>query len=186
MTISSTGHVQPDNIYLDISLNRTLFLFHRFPAGPQMQQRIWGQIVFLQLATTTFEYPIESDWCLNNKSLLELLVNIGNICSDSPVETAFAIHCSAKRQWQVQHFNSGQKHGVTCDPRALIGRMLEQDSIGVILCHSHPLSDSKPSSCDIQTTANIARLCRTLNVKLLDHIIFGTVDCFSFRTAGYL
>lgn len=118
--------------------------------------------------------------------LTDMLIEIGENCLGSNVEKAFAIHWSPANQWQTQSFTHGRLHDVVINQRALIEQIVRRESTGLLLCHGHPATSSKPSKCDIRTTSNINRLCRALHVTLLDHIIFGQDSCFSFRQAGYL
>ena len=56
----------------------------------------------------------------------------------------------------------------------------------IIIAHNHPFSDPDPSESDIETTARLAAKLKDAGVTLLDHIITGQAEVFSFREAGLI
>lgn len=68
--------------------------------------------------------------------------------------------------------------------RALISRALEVNAVNIILTHNHPSGHAEPSREDIQLTFHVHELCRSLEVKLLDHIIISKSGSFSFLSQG--
>ena len=54
---------------------------------------------------------------------------------------------------------------------------------GVIMAHNHPSGVAWPSDADIRTTHDAALFLRTLDIDLIDHLIFIADGHFSFRTA---
>ena len=60
--------------------------------------------------------------------------------------------------------------------------VLFYDCYGFFLIHNHPGSDSSPSPEDFLTTKEIERLGKSLGVRLIDHIIIGENDYYSFKT----
>ena len=71
-----------------------------------------------------------------------------------------------------------------------VGRVAElalvQKATSVILSHNHPDGDPTPSSEDVNTTEVLYRALRPLGVQLVDHIIFGGRDTFSFAANGMM
>ena len=53
-------------------------------------------------------------------------------------------------------------------------------SSGVILAHNHPSGDAEPSNCDIRETERLRDGLRTLGIDLLDHIVVGHGQWYSF------
>lgn len=51
---------------------------------------------------------------------------------------------------------------------------------GVILAHNHPSGDVRPSKADTEQTEKVMKGLRTLEIQLLDHIIIGDGDFYSF------
>jgi len=56
----------------------------------------------------------------------------------------------------------------------------------VILVHNHPSGRVEPSSEDRRLTEKIKAACETVSIKVLDHLIVGDNQYFSFREAGLL
>ncbi|MGL5767411.1 MAG: JAB domain-containing protein [Sarcina sp.] len=65
-------------------------------------------------------------------------------------------------------------------PRLIVERALKYPTKGIIFAHNHPSGDLKPSRKDIELTHELKDLLDVLDIKLLDHIILGEGDHFSF------
>jgi len=65
-------------------------------------------------------------------------------------------------------------------PRRIIEEALSCHSAGLILVHNHPSGDSEPSPEDKQLTRSIAEAARTVDLRVLDHIIVGKEGYCSF------
>ena len=50
----------------------------------------------------------------------------------------------------------------------------------IILCHNHPSGNLNPSELDIRLTRNAVEAGKLLEVIVLDHIIIGRNDYYSF------
>ncbi|MBR6641010.1 MAG: JAB domain-containing protein, partial [Clostridia bacterium] len=57
---------------------------------------------------------------------------------------------------------------------------------GVILVHNHPSGSLIPSREDMQITADVQQALKTLDVKVLDHIILTEKSFYSFSDEGTL
>ena len=68
----------------------------------------------------------------------------------------------------------------------LVEFALSHDATGVILAHNHPSGRLRPSRTDIETTEQVREILQKVDVKLLDHVIVGNDDSFSFADAGLL
>ena len=80
----------------------------------------------------------------------------------------------------------GQRDRVCACPRSMVKAALLLEADGVILAHNHPSGNPAPSQADICFTRRITNLFRTLNILLLDHVIFANRDFMSFRQEGLL
>lgn len=65
------------------------------------------------------------------------------------------------------------------EPREIVKRVLSYDASGFFLVHNHPSGDTTPSEDDVRITARIKEVCKSLNIRFLDHLIVGE-DFFSF------
>ncbi len=57
---------------------------------------------------------------------------------------------------------------------------------GIIVVHNHPSGHSSPSQSDKDITGELARVCKSLDIRLVDHIIVCPHDHFSFVENGLL
>jgi DNA repair protein RadC len=70
--------------------------------------------------------------------------------------------------------------------RALLGEALRLDAVGIILAHSHPSGQCRPSGCDIAATRRLVEVARALDITLIDHLIVTTDAVYSMRAGGLL
>ena len=56
----------------------------------------------------------------------------------------------------------------------------------VIFIHNHPSGDPAPSREDRDCTNRLVEASKILGIRVLDHIIFGETDYYSFADAGLL
>jgi DNA repair protein RadC len=72
------------------------------------------------------------------------------------------------------------------DVRLLFKKAVALASVGIIVCHNHPSGKLKPSEADKDLTKKIKDAGKTLDIKLLDHLIITQKDYFSFADNGIL
>ncbi|MFQ5752845.1 MAG: DNA repair protein RadC [bacterium] len=71
-------------------------------------------------------------------------------------------------------------------PRKIVERALHHHAVGIIIAHNHPAGILTPSKEDCAVTKAIKDALKTVDVALLDHIIIGGNDYFSFNKKGLL
>ena len=71
-------------------------------------------------------------------------------------------------------------------PRKIVERALYHHAVGVIIAHNHPAGTLTPSKEDCAVTKAIKDALKTVEISLLDHIIIGGNDYFSFNKKGLL
>ena len=71
-------------------------------------------------------------------------------------------------------------------PREILKAALDCYASAVILVHNHPSGNSAPSSEDRSITRKISECLATCSIKVLDHLIIGRGEPFSFRSAGLI
>ena len=90
---------------------------------------------------------------------------------------------------RINHFEIISEGGITgtvADPRIILRRALEEDAVGLILCHNHPSGSLKPSRADEELTHKIKEASRYFDIKVLDHLIVGDDGYYSFADEGIL
>jgi DNA repair protein RadC len=71
-------------------------------------------------------------------------------------------------------------------PRETMKAAILQSAAAVICLHNHPSGDSAPSREDRACTERLARAFGLVGIRLLDHIVIGLDDYFSFADAGII
>lgn len=67
--------------------------------------------------------------------------------------------------------------------RRVIEEALRVSAAAVVLVHNHPSGCPEPSAGDDETTRDLARACALVGLILLDHIIIGNGDHYSYNDA---
>ena len=65
-------------------------------------------------------------------------------------------------------------------PRQIVKSAMDHHAAGLILSHNHPSGDPQPSQEDKHLTRAVAEAARTVEIRVLDHIIVGKNGYFSF------
>jgi DNA repair protein RadC len=71
-------------------------------------------------------------------------------------------------------------------PRECLKAALLDSAAAVIFIHNHPSGDPAPSREDRECTNRLVEASKILGIRVLDHIIIGETDYFSFADAGLL
>ena len=65
-------------------------------------------------------------------------------------------------------------------PREVVKSALDRHATALILVHNHPSGRIAPSLEDKEITHKLKAACAAVSVKILDHIIIGDNQYFSF------
>ena len=90
---------------------------------------------------------------------------------------------------KINHFQIVSEGGITgtvADPRIILKKALEEDAVGIILCHNHPSGSLKPSSADLELTKKIKEAAKFFDIKVMDHLIVSDAGYYSFSDEGIL
>lgn len=102
-------------------------------------------------------------------------------------ERGHAIFVDANSAWLGDApFGLGSMNALAGRMRALLGEALRHDATGIILAHSHPSGQCRPSACDIAATRRLSAVARALDIALIDHLIFTASAVYSMRAGGLL
>ena len=71
-------------------------------------------------------------------------------------------------------------------PREVVRSALAKSATGIVLVHNHPSGRAVPSREDQEMTRRIQSLTTPLGIKVLDHIIVGDNQYFSFNEQNLL
>jgi DNA repair protein RadC len=102
---------------------------------------------------------------------------------------AFAVMYLVQAGW-VKAFDhlvsNGGISSTTVDTRLILKRALEEGAVSLIVFHNHPSGSLRPSKSDEQLTQKLSQAARTMDIKLLDHVIIGEGGYFSFADEGLM
>lgn len=90
---------------------------------------------------------------------------------------------------KLLHFEIISRGGITgtvADPRVILKKALEEEAVGLILCHNHPSGNLSPSRADEELTRKIKQAAAFFDISVLDHIIVSSTGYFSFADEGLL
>ncbi|MEM6829996.1 MAG: DNA repair protein RadC [Bacteroidota bacterium] len=79
-----------------------------------------------------------------------------------------------------ERISSGGVAGTFVDAKIIFKRALEETASSIILAHNHPSGNLNPSKEDIGLTKKIKEGAKTLDISLLDHLIFADQSFMSF------
>ena len=71
-------------------------------------------------------------------------------------------------------------------PRDTFKAAIRESAAAVIFIHNHPSGELKPSQEDILLTKRLVQAGEVLGIQVLDHIIIGDNDHFSFKDHGMI
>ena len=80
----------------------------------------------------------------------------------------------------VEEMFEGTLNSVTVFPWDIVRRALHLNAAAIVAVHNHPSGNPSPSADDRQVTRELQRACGLLDISLLDHIVIGGNDSFSF------
>lgn len=69
--------------------------------------------------------------------------------------------------------------------RRIVETALSANATMVVLAHNHPSGLALPSADDIQTTKRLALALDTVEITLIDHLVFSDDDYVSMAQSGY-
>ena len=74
----------------------------------------------------------------------------------------------------------------TVDVRVILQAALLTNSVAIILAHNHPSGNITPSKEDISITNNLKEIGKLFGIEIVDHIIIGNYNYFSFIENGII
>lgn len=102
-------------------------------------------------------------------------------------EAFMTIYVNVKNEIiEYELLNEGTIDNVVIYPRRIIEGALSHHASGLILVHNHPSGNPEPSEDDRNLTLTMYDTAKTLDIRLLDHIIVGRGGYFSFREKNLL
>lgn len=80
----------------------------------------------------------------------------------------------------------GTIDGATVYPREVVKAALSFNAAAVILTHNHPSGHTEPSHADKAMTKQLIDALNLVDIRVLDHIVVGGSDTYSFAEHGLI
>jgi DNA repair protein RadC len=92
----------------------------------------------------------------------------------------------ANKVLKTVRISDGGITGTVVDQRKVFKVALDNNATSIILGHNHPSGQLTPSDADIQLTKKMKAAGETLDLPVLDHIIVGDGNYYSFADEGIM
>lgn len=104
-----------------------------------------------------------------------------------PVEVFRVLLLDSKNQFlHFEDISRGSLSTSVVHPREVFWSAVHHRAAAIICLHNHPSGHPAPSREDRECTNRICSAGRILGIRVLDHIIIGERDYFSFADSGIL
>jgi DNA repair protein RadC len=110
---------------------------------------------------------------------------ISDRLAQEPVEVCLLLLLNTKhRVIGVHELGRGTLDSCTVHPRDVFKAALLANAAAVIVAHNHPSGDPTPSPDDIALCSRLRTAGAVIGVDLIDFVILGDGQCYSFNEAG--
>lgn len=104
-----------------------------------------------------------------------------------PNESVHALFIDNRnRVRRAEQIATGTVNRAAAYPRKVVESALQARATGVILVHNHPSGSLDPSAEDERFTCEAQQALKTVDIRLVDHVIVSRDGWLSFRTTGRL
>lgn len=125
------------------------------------------------LSNIEFEEPIRDS--------NDLYLRFKNLFVNEEKEKAYVISLdNKKRPIKITEIGNGGEFTCKSDLKLAIKESIKVNASFMILMHNHPHGEAKPSPEDDMTTGLLESFGRMIGTRLLDHIIFGENNYYSY------
>ncbi|GAB4355263.1 MAG: DNA repair protein RadC [Methylohalobius crimeensis] len=106
---------------------------------------------------------------------------------DHPQEIFAALFLDTRhRVIRYEELFRGTVDGASIYPREIAKQALNLNASAVIFAHNHPSGISEPSAADRSITDRLRQALALFDIRVLDHMIVGDGETFSFAEHGWL
>ena len=128
--------------------------------------------------------PLERSTIKTSKDAFNILYPL---VADLPHEEFWILLCNrANKVIHSQSIGRGGVASVAVDVKIILKSALEHLASSIVLCHNHPSGNLKPSNEDIKITKRLKEAGALLDITVIDHIIIGDMNYYSFADEGIL
>lgn len=125
-----------------------------------------------------YDKKIDNKRIINSKDVFDYFYNI---VRDLKQEHFYALYLDNKKKViDKKLLYVGTINGSVAHPREIFKNAYLMSASYIICIHNHPSGDSSPSNEDIIFTDNLIKVGKLQNIPILDHIIIGNNNYYSF------
>lgn len=107
--------------------------------------------------------------------------------SDAPVEECHVLLLNnSLKLIGSKLISRGGITGTAVDVRLVLREALFCNSTHIVLCHNHPSGSLQPSRDDDNLTKKVSTAAQTMDIHLIDHLIFTNAGYYSYQEQGRL
>lgn len=107
--------------------------------------------------------------------------------SDLSYESFYVLYLNrANKMIWKERMSTGGIAGTVVDTKMILRTAIEKLSSSIFIAHNHPSGNLKPSESDVKISRTLQSACNLIDIKLLDHLIIGDKDYFSFHDEGMM
>lgn len=137
----------------------------------------------LELGRRRREAEVKQEQSIRNSS--DVFEYMQSVMSDLSHEQFWIILLNVKNTILARiPIGEGGVTSTIVDIKKIYRNVIDYNAVGLVLCHNHPSGNPLPSNADIELTRKISSAGKILEVKLIDHIIFGNEKYYSFADEG--
>src|ERR1043165_739189 len=92
----------------------------------------------------------------------------------------------ANKPITLKHISTGGITGTIADTKIILKHAVELLASSFIAFHNHPSGNIKPSQADIELTRKLKEAANLLDLVMLDHLIIGDKNYYSFADNGMM
>ena len=112
------------------------------------------------------------------------LIHFGALLNGRRNEALAVIYLNSNNRLIGEDLWEGALDRTFIYPREITRRAILLDAFAVMMAHNHPNGDNTPSHADLRVTHSLEKALDTVEIVLLDHVIFGDGEPYSLRANG--
>jgi DNA repair protein RadC len=121
------------------------------------------------------------------KTSKDVYAHIAPKLSDLPHEEFWILLLNRSNKIiKTEFIGRGGVSGTVADVRLILKSAVEHLASSIVLAHNHPSGNLQPSKEDINLTQKIKQAAALFDIQVIDHIIAGDVNYYSFADEGLL
>lgn len=141
----------------------------------------------LELGRRVYEPDLNNSIKPKIRCAMEALSNYANLIKDDKQENFLALFLDTKRQCiSNKIIFKGTLNQSSVHPREVFKEAVLESASALIVMHNHPSGDPLPSKADDEVTRQFAAAGNMMGIPLLDHIIVGDKEYYSYQEEGIL